>query len=133
VVNLIFGAGPTLAVGRYENANGQGSYFRLGFGVGFDVSGGSEGGASTSLGAFSGYGEAICGGASIVNGCVGGNASGTTLSGGGALGPSEVVVSGHTEVTQTWVSSPTKPGEAAAQFQCRMSAGVGLGNPAACR
>jgi hypothetical protein len=104
VGNLIFGGGYTGAVGRACNDVGCAWYARFGVGVGLDVNIGTEGGSSDSLAAFSGEGEAICVGASIVNICQGGNPSGDVTSAGGQIGPTEIKASGHTEKTHTWVS-----------------------------
>jgi hypothetical protein len=107
-VNFIAGAGWTLGVGRYQSDQGNGWYFRFGAGTGFDLSVGTEGGASDNLDAFSGDGEGYCVGVSAANGCHGSNKAGSTTSGGGALGPSELLVSGHAEKTATVISMPKK-------------------------
>ena len=132
VVNLIVGAGPTIGFGTYTNAQGVGTYLRLGLGVGLDVGAGGEHGGATSEAAFAGGGEALCGGA-VFNGlCVGGNANGMTISGGPSAGPTEFFVNGHSEVTQTWVSRPSRGPVGATLFQCALSVVGGLG-PTSCR
>ena len=104
VVNFIAAAGFTAAVGRYSNQDERGFYLRVGYGAGADVSVGSEGGSSTSIEAFSGAGSAVSGGVLIFNGSYGRNNSGTTVSAGAALGPTEALpASGHSEETNTFL------------------------------
>ena len=110
-VNLVPGAGVTLAFGVYQNDRGSGRYLRFGFGVGLNVGVGTEGGASRLLAAFSGDGEALCGNIGPVNGCYGENENGPTVSGGGAVGITEVIAGGHSEKTVTWVSAPRPRGQ----------------------
>jgi uncharacterized protein RhaS with RHS repeats len=109
-VNAVFGTGVVAGAGVYTTSEGFGTYAKLGFGVGLDVSIGGEVGTSESLAKFSGPGEAGCGGAFVANGCAGnspGEPDAATKSGGLAAGPTEALsVSGHAERTHTWVSAP---------------------------
>ncbi len=116
--NLVVGAGFTGGAGRLCNDIGCAWYARLGIGVGLDVNIGTEGGSSDSVAAFSEGGEAICGGASIVNICEGKNASGSTTSAGGQIGPTEIWASGHTEKTHTWVSKIVPPSKGHDYLDC---------------
>lgn len=104
--NLIFGAGIVIGVGEWHDDHSRGTYVKVALGVGYDISAGGEVGASDSYDAFHGQGEAICGGATVFNGCMGGNSAGSTSSGGVAYGPSEIVASGHTETG--WTFTPTE-------------------------
>jgi hypothetical protein len=103
-LNAIVGAGFTLSFGTYSNDQGGGRYLKVGLGVGLDVSAGNEAGASPSLAAFRGGSEAVCGGVWVLNGCAGHNQGGTTVSAGGAVGPTEILLSGHSELSNTFVS-----------------------------
>jgi len=110
VVNIILGAGYTMGAGAYITAEGKtGFYFRAGIGVGLDVSAGGELGSSKNRAAFGGDSEGVCGGVGPANGCVSSNSSGKTVSGGAAAGPTEVIVSGHTEKTYTFTTKPKNP------------------------
>lgn len=120
--NAIFGAGPTVGIGAYSNDAGSGTYFKIGWGVGFDVSGGVDVSTADSLGTFSGEGEAACGGVFIANGCNGSSSGkpGThSNSRGVAVGPSEALkASGHAESTHTFVSTPKPANTGCGESYC---------------
>jgi hypothetical protein len=105
-VNGIFGHGFVLGAGYYTTGKADGLYLQYGWGVGLDLSAGGVGGKSDNLSAFEGHSEGGCAGVAAGNGCVTSNASGTTKSGGLAVGPSEVTVSGHAEISNTKITTP---------------------------
>jgi hypothetical protein len=111
--------GGGVAVGMYKTERGAyGSYFRKAAGAGRDFSAGTEGGASTNTDAFQGSSIGGCGGVNVVNGCASTNSSGTTISGGGSIGPTEITVSGHGEYSETFITRPKYPTVYKGPFDC---------------
>jgi uncharacterized protein RhaS with RHS repeats len=134
-VNAAYGFGFTGGAGVYWTENGIGLYARYGaIPIGVDISAGTEGGASDSEAAFGGSSVGVCAGVNIVNGCRSSNASGTTTSGGGAIGPSEMLVSGHIESTTTKLSgiivhAPPRPPITVPKLAPRDNTEVAKSNP----
>ena len=136
---IIAGAGWTIGVGYYEISEPysgnppSGFYLRVGYGTGLDVNIGSEGGAAGSLSAFRGAGETSCGGIAILYVCKGSNNNGSTLSGGGSIGPTEVYASGHVEESYTFITTPTRVSPATWNTVSCMNTAIGLAPTKSCR
>jgi len=122
-LNLFFGAGVSVAVGGYSNAQGSGLYVRAGGGPGVDLGINVEGGESTSRTAFSGTSEGAGVSGDVVSFGTSQNAHGTTITGG--LGWSPLLAGAHSEVSNTWTSRPRPVPDMTPDLVC-VTASIGL-------
>ena len=114
-LSFYFVLGGEVAFGRYISAQGEGTYFKLGLGAGFEAGGVVEGGESRNRAAMSGGGVEAGGGALFVNAARSWNNSGKTnsLAVGAGLKPG-----GHVALTATAVSKPEPPPDLRPNFDC---------------